>query len=355
MISKEKALAGKSVLFIGQVFYDYHLKIIHELELSGAEVTFFENKFFPEDNGTSRPGVIRSARRLFLGDRKKRYTQQIIAAIESKKFDFLFCIGGFSITPELLGFLKLKNKDLVSIVYFWDSFSVWNYANLLSLFDHTYSFDPLDCEQYERLQYAPLFYTNEYEDVSDVTADIDFLYVGSVGIPSQNRCDFLLALDRFSKQKGYNAFLWLYYAADDKTFLKKVKNQLKMLLLSSYREFMKKINEGRTNADFIKDKVISRGEVANLMSRAKCIVDIPVPGQAGLTIRTIETLAAGKKIITTNQYVKQADFYDPAYIKVIDHSVDEIDEDFVKTVPLHKIEMSSLRISAWVNTFFKHL
>ncbi|MBO9731722.1 MAG: hypothetical protein J7623_23985 [Chitinophaga sp.] len=354
MIGEGNILAGKKILFMGQVFYDYHLKIIHELERQGAEVTFFENKFFPEDNGTSRPGLVRSLRRLFLGDRKKKYTQQIMVAIGSKKFDYFFSIGGFSITQTLLDFLKLNNEKLISIVYFWDSFSVWNYADLIPLFNRVYSFDPVDCEANTGVQYLPLFYTKEYEGAAGAAnQDIDFLYVGSVGIPSQNRCDLLLDLDRFSRKNGYNAFLWLYYAADDQSAMKRIKNKMKLLFLPSYRKFMEKINESKLKADFIKDKVIDRAEVADLMSRAKCIIDIPVPGQAGLTIRTIETLAAGKKIITTNKYVKRGDFYDPSYIKVVDHSVDEINEDFVRTTPLHRIDLSPLRLSEWISTFFK--
>ncbi|MEV4883003.1 hypothetical protein MRBLMN1_001480 [Chitinophaga ginsengisegetis] len=354
MINKENRLAGKSILFIGQSFYDYHLKIINELEKSGAEVSFFENKFFPEDSGTSRPGIVRSVRRLFLGNRKGKYTQQIIAEVGNKKYDFVFCIGGFSITPELLGFLKLNNKDLISIIYFWDSFSVWNYSDLLPLFDYTYSFDPLDCEHWEGLRYAPLFYTDEYNKVPNVTEDIDFLYVGSVGIPSENRCDFLLEADRFSKRMGYHSFLWLYYSADNKTLMKKAKNEFKRLFLPSYRKFIIKINECRKNAGFIRDKVISREEVANLMNRTKCIIDIPVPGQAGLTMRTIETLAMGKKIITTNMHVKKEKFYDPMYIKVVEH-FEEVDHDFVTAAPSHKIEISSQRLSEWINSFFKQV
>ena len=53
-------------------------------------------------------------------------------------------------------------------------------------------------------------------------------------------------------------------------------------------------------------------------SQAKYILDIQRSAQNGLTIRTIESMAYGIKLITTNNDVKKYVFYHPQNILIID-------------------------------------
>ena len=320
----------------------------------GADVDFYENKFFPEDEGTSKPGLARSIRRLFLPNRKQRYIDNLIATISDKHYDYLFCVGGFSITPALLQHVKANNPAARTIIYFWDSFSVWNYSSLCNLFDKAFSFDPVDCQQHTDLHYLPLFYTSEYDkaDSDPQEQDLDFLYIGSVGIASADRCQILGALSDYAEKNGYSKFLWLYFAPNDSGVLKRTINLGKRLLLPHYRDFIRNIESTELHYDFIKRTTLSREKVADLAKRAKCIIDIPVPGQAGMTIRTIEMLAKGKKIITTNQWIQQEKIYDPEYIQVIDKSFHEIREGFINSKPKHQMDVSDLHISRWITTFF---
>ena len=61
------------------------------------------------------------------------------------------------------------------------------------------------------------------------------------------------------------------------------------------------------------------------MKDAKAILDIQFPSQHGLTIRTVEALGSGCKVITTNESVKQYDFYNPQNFLIIEREHPVVD------------------------------
>ena len=74
----------------------------------------------------------------------------------------------------------------------------------------------------------------------------------------------------------------------------------------------------------------------NIFRESKCILDAPQAGQTGLTIRTIECLGAKRKMITTNKYIKEYDFYNEANILVYDGSIDKDNKFF--TTPYVEVQ-----------------
>ncbi len=65
-------------------------------------------------------------------------------------------------------------------------------------------------------------------------------------------------------------------------------------------------------------KKLSATEIINIVKSSQAILDIEHVNQTGLTMRTLETIGAGKKLITTNPDVKAYDFYDERRVMVID-------------------------------------
>ena len=61
-------------------------------------------------------------------------------------------------------------------------------------------------------------------------------------------------------------------------------------------------------------------EVLRLSERSHCLVDILQPGQTGLTMRALEALFFGKKLITDNIGIRDERFYHPDNIFIIDNS-----------------------------------
>ena len=75
----------------------------------------------------------------------------------------------------------------------------------------------------------------------------------------------------------------------------------------------------------------NRDENLALLARSRIIVDIERPVQRGYTIRTLEGLAAGRKVITTNSEVANADFYNSCNIAIVDRKNPSISAEFLRT------------------------
>ena len=64
-----------------------------------------------------------------------------------------------------------------------------------------------------------------------------------------------------------------------------------------------------------------------IYSRSSIILDIEHPNQQGLTMRTLESIGAGKKLITTSKSIQHYVFYNTNNIAIInrdacDHQID---------------------------------
>ena len=55
---------------------------------------------------------------------------------------------------------------------------------------------------------------------------------------------------------------------------------------------------------------LNKEKASEILADTNYIIDINHPKQVGLTMRTIEMLGLERKIITTNAYIKDYDFYD---------------------------------------------
>jgi hypothetical protein len=85
------------------------------------------------------------------------------------------------------------------------------------------------------------------------------------------------------------------------------------------------------------------------LSASKVVVDLPHPLQTGLTMRAIETIGAGKKLMTTALDVSAYEFHRPENVSVLDSEHPRIDPAFLAVpqlaLPAETIEPYGLR--AW--------
>lgn len=91
----------------------------------------------------------------------------------------------------------------------------------------------------------------------------------------------------------------------------------------------------------------------NLLRQSRSVLDIEHEEQSGMTIRTIETLAMGVKLVTTNKNIQKEKFYTPDNIMIIDRNKPILDPYFIKSEfePMTGFyEKYSLR--AWIKTLF---
>lgn len=74
--------------------------------------------------------------------------------------------------------------------------------------------------------------------------------------------------------------------------------------------------------------------IANILN-SKCILEIMQKNGSGYTSRTLEAIAYGKRLISNNEYLKKAPFYNPDNICVINQSSD-IPADFISLIKKHR-------------------
>jgi hypothetical protein len=98
-------------------------------------------------------------------------------------------------------------------------------------------------------------------------------------------------------------------------------------------------------------KPLDRQESSRVFWQSHAILDVEHPRQTGLTMRTLETLGARKKLITTNAGVRDYLLYDPANICIVDRNDPKIPVDFLKTPvkPLGDDLYHRYSIAGWID------
>ena len=168
----------------------------------------------------------------------------------------------------------------------------------------------------------------------------------------------------FQKESVYSekCLYDLYFIGADKgrlQILKKIQNALKSLspgvitqfeILGNYRDIlsvdMVPLHEHKAYVNVLKDIYMSR-----------CILDIKQNGQKGLTLRCLEAMFLGKKLITNNPSIMFASFYSPDNILLIDENADNLDAkriiDFMFTpfTPVDYEALDDYSVDGWLSHF----
>lgn len=91
------------------------------------------------------------------------------------------------------------------------------------------------------------------------------------------------------------------------------------------------------------------------LAMSKAVLDIPLAGQRGLTLRPLEALFHHKKLITSDRSITQYEFYSPQNIFVIDLDDWEGLRDFLNSPFETSIQnkLNDYEISSWIKRFEK--
>lgn len=89
------------------------------------------------------------------------------------------------------------------------------------------------------------------------------------------------------------------------------------------------------------------------IKKAKCIIEIVQEGQKGMTLRPLEAMAFGKKLLSNNKSLKDSDFYNKNNIFIF--GVDDISGigDFMSSpyVPVDDEIMRKYDLNTWLNNY----
>lgn len=343
-------LKGKSILFLCPNFYAYRGLLTKQMESEGAKVYFFENKMFVEDWRCSTFKPLALYRYLLNPHYKDKYVKQVLDETKSISFDIFFAINGFCVTKELIKTLKERNPKLVSILFLWDSLVYWRYSNIIKWFDYKYSFDHADCEKYknEGLTYCPDFYIGNNSS-RNVTYDYDVVHIGSLSVFSVDRIKLLSELQQECERKELRSYIKIVTRYPDDVRRKKWRYAALFLLDSKYRKLFYSLYKYR-KSPILTTQRLALSKVHEIESSSKVIVDIPPTKQKGATIRSLEALNRGQKLLTTNRSMALDSFYSPNNIAFMDMNVKEkIHADFLST-ECDAIDISNLQVKNWIKS-----
>ena len=315
----------KRVLFLNLGLYEYDELISSELIKKGYEVY----EFCTDPYATDKFKLLHK----FWKNEYLRYISKeqgkLLDELKENKllYDKIFVIGGVNIQKDTLNELKYLFPNAEFILYLWDDIARnTNYFNIYKAFDKIYSFDKEDCIKYN-LEHLPLFFSNEY--IYNNQKKTTQLFTSC-----SEHSDRIKIIDLFCHYCKNNNIKYKFRVVRSKFSF------IKNYLLDKLRK-----------RDYVTFKSISREQNANAMKSAFAVLDIEHSSQNGLSMRIFEALASKCKIITTNEKIKEYDFYSPQNIIIYDRNKEiKIPQEFWET-PFDEMTVKNIHkynVSEWI-------
>lgn len=299
------------IALVAPSFFGYSKDILHEIESLGHTGFLFcdrpsENVFFKS------LGRINYS---LLNPSIDRYFNKFLEAVIEKHPDVILVVGGMSFCFSRMQVERLKNACHAQLVaYLWDSLkNCQRIGDSIDLFDRVYSFEPHDCRS-AGLHFLPLFYANAYGNIPlepPSCYQYDACFVGSVHQTSKFL--YVNSVVEILRQEGARVFTHYYIPSKSVGLLCRMQNR--------------KYQQVELRCD-----VLSRAQVVNLFRISKTIIDAPQACQSGLTMRTIETVGAQRKLITANPEISNYDFFAYGQMKYLPYAED-LDMSFITADP----------------------
>lgn len=329
-------LEGKKILLIAPDFFGYEKAIKQELTERGGVVDYVQENI---DSTSFVQKIVNKFPKNVQNKIRTQYFIKTLGEYNLSEYNYVFGIRLDLFNEQILEYLRKRCKGAQFILYFWDSVSnMRDPSRIAKYFDKVFTFDLSDYKESKEKGwlFRPLFYSNEYAEVRDAsTKDIDILMVASL---SPSRANMYLLLKDYMRKKGMNLEAYFY--------IKPYVYFVNMFKNPGYRKISK---------DVLHSRGISTLDICKLLGRTKCVFDCASPTQTGLTMRTIECLGAGKKIITTNATILDYDFYNAANIKLFHENDINSVLEFVNEGDYQKLPNSVYRkysIKGWIDEIF---
>ncbi len=175
----------------------------------------------------------------------------------------------------------LRDRGVRVHLYMWDAArNKPRFTTYLDVVDSRGSFDPLDCDQHD-MTYIPLFSEPLFDDAAAGPAEYDIGFCGTV---HSSRSGIMARLRTADWSRSLKLKLMLYYHSRKLFAIKGLRDRAVWSLLP-----------------VVQDHSFSKAEIAAMYARTKFVLDVPHPGQTGMTARTFEVLLAGARLLTFNR------------------------------------------------------
>lgn len=330
------ALHKKKILFFAPQFFNYEKRIVEKLREMGAHVDHFDER---PKNSFKVKALIRINRNLIRKTIDKYY-YGIHEKTAAQKYDYVFVVNLEAMTPEIVESFRKQQPQAIFILYMWDSIKNKKPAlTAFTQFDWCYSFDKNDAEQLTGVYFRPLFFIDDYDKDKWIDEPDQSIGVTFIGTVHSDRYNLVNNVKNQIKDLGFSTFFYMYFHSKILFYYKKIKDI--RFINAGYREFM--------------FTPIASSEIVALVKQSKAILDIQHPDQTGLTMRSIEMLGAGRKLITTNKEIAQYDFFNPLNILIIDRAEPLVTSSFIQSgyVEVDKETRHRYALEGWIKEVFR--
>lgn len=322
-----RSYAERKLLILSPRFFDYHEAMLEAAGRIGiaaewADVRALKSVAYKAALKLA-PGVTRKVTQGAMEDTLEQLDW-------SRPPTDILLVKGDGMTPATLRKLRARAPRARVTLYMWDGVdNVPGVMKIATEVDRKVTFDPIDANAFG-WDFLPLFVTQaQRRPDEDIEIIWDWSFVGSIH-SDRHRILSKLALAHPELNQRIHAYVpntlvRAAYGLRDPS-----------LLLPSPVQ--------------VTQSVLTVPEIHEISVRSRAIVDIQHPRQTGLTMRTIATLLAGCKLITTNQTLKMYDLYHPSRIAVIDRDKPRLDLDFLQTPfqPIPEEIVQSYLIDTWL-------
>jgi hypothetical protein len=317
MSSKQK------ILFVGLRYHNYTQAIIDEIKLTGCDVTYvdiqprsFLFKIFKTLNNRFYAQ--------FLGTHHRRAIEQAALC----QYDQVVFLQVHQMTFDNLSMLRKTQPKARFTLYNWDSISNHDYLSRIKFFDRVLTFDHEDAKKHG-FEYLPLFCIRPIQALHrDLARARSIFMVGN--IVNINRYKTVQHFAEYCNRLGIHFDTYLAVSPVVWWRLRQLGIRPKGLHF----------------------RPISQQAFARMTEEALAVFDFANHQQSGYTMRTIENLCAGKKIITNNQNCLNDWFYSPDRI----HCYQDLDFSGVEAFLEQPIKVVDQRFEVFhIQEFTKRL
>lgn len=315
------------VLLVSPLTFSYHVTICDALREIGFDPIWWNDK---AGTSTLYKLALRLLPRLTRLVTEKRFIEQI-DQMPADSVNHILLIKAEGMTARVVRHLRARHPHASLGLHLWDGKeNVNGIDKLVPLADAVSSFDPVDARE-NGWNYRPLFARNVAMSAAGCESKVfDWCFIGTI------HSDRHRVISRLRKVTGGAArsFVFAYFQSP---MVLKLRKLIDWTLWSAPKGTLSTMP-------------MAAADVARITAQSRTVLDVEHPRQRGLTMRTIETLLAGNKLLTTNQRLLESDLFDASRAQIIDRNVPRIDQAFlsqaVKPIPQELRDRYSCE--AWV-------
>lgn len=302
-----------NVVVFAPTFMGYDKQIRNKLVELGNRAYLFDQRSVRSGFGKA---VSKKAPK-FLSLHNKIYYKRLLNSIDFYP-DIVLVIQGDMFEHSSMEIIHKKWPKAKTVLYLWDNLeNLHGVRHKLTWFDKVFSFDPTDARKFDGIRFRPLFFTDDFG--TGASTQRNNYDLSSIGTIHSDRYSVIRKITKIAKSRKLKVYQFNYLPA--------------RWLFTLYKLF-KKGFEGAKPGEFSFEKM-PLGEISKIQKSSKVILDINHPKQRGLTIRTIEIMALGKKMITTNSDIVNYDFFNPQNVFVMSRNNVELPpQEFFDSAPV---------------------